>query len=79
MNFVVTTVGTAPLSYQWNFNGASISGATNALLALTNVQVSQSGNYAVAVTNAFGWALSSNAVLTVYASPSNCTPVPLDS
>jgi hypothetical protein len=53
------------LSYQWRFNGTNIAGATNTSLALTNVQLSQSGNYAVLVTTVYGSVLSSNAVLTV--------------
>jgi len=42
---------------------------------LPNVQLSQAGNYAVLVTNAFGSILSSNAVLTVNLSPL-CDPPP---
>ena len=63
--FSVTAAGTAPLSYQWNFGGTNIVGATNTILTLTNVQLSQAGNYTVLVTNAYGSVLSSNAVLTV--------------
>src|SRR5205823_5578603 len=57
--FTVTASGTTPLSYQWRFNGTNIVAATNTSLTLTNVQVSQAGNYAVQVTNAFGSVLSS--------------------
>jgi hypothetical protein len=57
------------LAYQWSFNGTNLDGATKTSLTLTNVQFSQAGNYAVLVTNAFGWTLSSNAVLTVTATP----------
>ena len=32
-----------------------IDAATNALLALDDVQLDQAGDYAVEVTNAFGW------------------------
>ncbi|HEX4645466.1 MAG TPA: immunoglobulin domain-containing protein, partial [Verrucomicrobiae bacterium] len=35
--FNVTATGDAPLNYQWTFNGAIISDATNATLMLTNV------------------------------------------
>ena len=45
-------------------------GATNATLTLTNVSLSDSGGtYSVLVTNIYGSDLSSNAVLTVLASP----------
>ena len=63
--FSITASGAAPLSYQWNFNGTNLSGATNTSLTLTNVQWNQAGNYAVLVTNLYGSILSSNAVLTV--------------
>ncbi|MGP8055077.1 MAG: FG-GAP-like repeat-containing protein, partial [Limisphaerales bacterium] len=53
------------LSYQWSFGGTNIIGATNTALTLTNGQLNQAGNYAVEVTNLYGSALSSNAVLTV--------------
>ena len=61
--FSVTASGTPPLSYQWSFNGTDLPEATNAMLTLTNAQVSQAGNYSVLVTNLFGSILSSNAVL----------------
>ena len=63
--FSVTAGGTTPLSYQWNFNGTNIVGATNTMLTLTNMQLNQAGNYAVLVTNNYGSILSSNAVLMV--------------
>jgi hypothetical protein len=67
--FTVVAGGTAPLRYQWAFGVTNISGATNTVLTLTNVQLTQAGNYTVLVTNAYGSILSSNAVLTVYTVP----------
>ena len=67
-SFTATANGTAPLLYQWNFNGVDIVGATNATLTLTNVQSSQAGSYALSVTNEYGSTVSSNAVLSVTAS-----------
>jgi uncharacterized repeat protein (TIGR01451 family) len=64
-NFTVTASGTAPLNYQWQFNGAPIPGATASNLALPNVQTSNAGTYSVVVTNVAGTATSSNALLTV--------------
>ena len=68
-SFSVSAGGTPPLSYQWNFNGTNIAGATDAALTLTNVSLSQSGNYSVLVTNFGGSILSSNATLTVLTLP----------
>jgi uncharacterized repeat protein (TIGR01451 family) len=65
VTFLVIADGTAPLSYQWSFNGTNLPDATNSLLVLTNVQLSDGGSYAVAVSNAFGSEESSNAVLSV--------------
>jgi len=69
----VNASGFHPLSYQWLFDGTNLIGASNATLLLTNVQVSSSGTYAVVVSNAYGMAVSSNAVLTVSIAP--CTPL----
>lgn len=69
-----TTVGPGPMSYQWYFGGAIISGATNALLTFTNLQFSQSGPYSVQVSNHFGISLSAPVNLTVMpASPTILT------
>jgi uncharacterized repeat protein (TIGR03803 family) len=57
--------GAPLLSYQWVFNSTNLPGATSATLTLTNVSPSESGNYALMVTNNLGSVLSSNAVLTV--------------
>ena len=55
-----------PLGYQWSFNGTNLPGATGATLTLSNVQVSQSGNYSVWITNLYGSTNSAIAVLNVY-------------
>jgi hypothetical protein len=46
--------GTEPLTYSWYLNGLPISGATAATLSLTNVSPTQSGTYAVKVSNSAG-------------------------
>jgi hypothetical protein len=66
------------LAYQWYFNQTNLlANATNASLTLTNVQPSQAGNYSVVVTNLYGSALSSNAVLTVIGFPPVITNQPV--
>ena len=67
--FSLEATGTAPLSYQWQFNGANILGATGTSLALSNVQASDAGNYSAVVTNAGGSMTSAVAVLTIWVPP----------
>jgi lipocalin len=74
--FTVKAIGTVPLGYQWRVNGTNlvngggISGATTTNLTVGNVPTNYSGNsYSVIVTNQFGSATSSNALLTVATSP----------
>ena len=63
--FSVTGDGTLPLSFQWRKDGADLLQATNATLALSNVQTNQAGSYSVVITNLYGSVTSSVAVLTV--------------
>lgn len=49
--FSVTAVGNGPLTYQWNFNGAAIAGATTNTLMITNVQSSHEGAYSVVISD----------------------------
>lgn len=57
--------GPAPLHYQWRFNGADLSGATNGTLTLANLQTTNAGDYAIIVTNNFG-SFTSRVSLLVY-------------
>ncbi len=63
--FDVMASGTAPLSYQWWWNGNSIDSATNQSLSLLSVQSGSAGSYQVVVTNAFGSQTSAVAMLSV--------------
>lgn len=68
--FTVNALGTPPLSYQWMFNDSPIPSATNSSLIITNVQITNSGNYSVTLANDYGNSTSSNAflyLLNVYA------------
>ena len=64
-NFSVTATGTAPLAYQWRFNGTNLAGATASNYPIASVQLSNAGNYTVVVTNVAGSVTSAVAVLTV--------------
>ena len=63
--FTVAASGSAPLSYQWQFNGANLTGATNQTLLLNSVQAVQAGAYRAIVLNTAGAVASAEAVLTV--------------
>ncbi len=65
VTFSAAATGTAPLAYQWQFDGANISGATNTALAITNALFANAGSYSFLATNPYGLATSSVAVLTV--------------
>ncbi|NBV24628.1 MAG: hypothetical protein EBS05_22250 [Proteobacteria bacterium] len=69
VTFSVGVTGTAPLFYQWRLAGTNLPGATNATLALANVQTNQAGNYSVVITNTAGSTTSGNAILTVNPPP----------
>ncbi len=63
--FSVAATGTAPLSYQWQFNGASIGAATTSSYSWMNVQPTDAGSYTVVITNYGGSVLSAPAILSV--------------
>ena len=66
--FTVMATGTLPLTYQWFFNGAVLSGQTNTMLAIPNVQAANAGSYTVVVGNQAGTVTSIPANLRVLAS-----------
>jgi plastocyanin len=66
--FTVTASGTAPLSYQWQFNGTNISGSGSSY-TLNNVQPENAGTYTVNVINPAGIATSDPASLIVRRPP----------
>ncbi|WP_150107544.1 immunoglobulin domain-containing protein [Pedosphaera parvula] len=66
VSFSVMPAGKAPLGYQWRLNGATIPGATNQTLTLTNIGAANAGAYSVMLSNVAGTTLSSNAVLTIF-------------
>ncbi|MGA2174129.1 MAG: immunoglobulin domain-containing protein [Verrucomicrobiota bacterium] len=69
--FNVSAEGSAPLSYQWRMNGANLtsggalSGATSSALTISNVTAANVGSYSVVVSNSYGAATSSDALLTL--------------
>ena len=68
--FSVTASGTAPLSYQWNKNGAAISGASSASYTTPATTAADNGaQFTVAVSNAAGSITSNAATLSVNSAP----------
>ena len=64
--FSVSSSGSAPLSYQWQRNGAPIAGATGSSYTLASAQAGDDGaRFRCVVTNAYGSATSNEATLTV--------------
>src|SRR5262249_15086613 len=57
--------GSDPLSYQWQFNGIDISGATNSEIVFAGAHLSDAGLYRVVVSNTYGVLISSNASLAI--------------
>jgi hypothetical protein len=68
VTFEATASGNPPPSYQWQFNGTTMTGETNSVLTLTNLQPEQAGSYAAIVSNTVG-GLSVSARLTVLTEP----------
>lgn len=69
--FLVKAGGSAPISYQWLFNGTNVSGATATNLTLANLQLTQAGNYSVRLSNAQGSVTSSPAILSIFPTPTS--------
>jgi uncharacterized membrane-anchored protein len=67
--FSVEATGTAPVLYQWQYNGVDIPGATDRSLTLAGVQRSNAGRYRAVVRNAVGAVTSADAVLQVLVAP----------
>jgi hypothetical protein len=66
ISFNVTAGGQNPLFYQWYRNGAALAGRTQPFLQLFNLQLPNTGNYTVIVTNLVGSVTSTVARLEVF-------------
>jgi uncharacterized repeat protein (TIGR03803 family) len=65
VTFTVVASGVPTPTYQWQFNGAPLSGKTGTSLSLSNVSTNQAGAYAVLISNIVGTVFSAQAVLRV--------------
>ncbi|MBS0662520.1 MAG: immunoglobulin domain-containing protein [Verrucomicrobia bacterium] len=67
VTFSVGASGNPAPAFQWQFNGAAITGATGSTLTLASVQAADAGSYRVVVTNSAGSVTSNAATLAVQA------------
>lgn len=63
--FRLVAMGQSPLTYQWQFNGSDVNGATNSVLIITNAPTTSAGVYLCQVTNSLGLQVSQPATLAV--------------
>lgn len=69
ITFSASAIGTPTLTYQWQYDGNNISGATSTTFTLNNAQPTNAGLYRVIVSNAEGTVTSSASPLTIILSP----------
>jgi putative cofactor-binding repeat protein len=75
----VIATGSAPLNYQWQKNGAAISGATSPTYTSPAVEVTDDGSlFTVVISNAVGSVTSSPAILSVNSTPGQLTLDPVN-
>jgi hypothetical protein len=70
----VSATGMWPLTYQWRFDGTNVPGATNAVLALSDLTTARAGQYSVIVSNLQGAVVSPS--FTVKVEPARITSGP---
>jgi sugar lactone lactonase YvrE/plastocyanin len=70
VTFTAAASGTPPPTYQWQKDGANISGATSSSYSINSVSSGDAGNYTVIANNSAGNATSNTAALTVNAANS---------
>jgi len=73
VTFTAVANGSPAPTFQWQYNGTNIAGATSATYAVTNVQSGNMGFYSVAASNSAGTVNSAVAILTVNGGHSRLT------
>ncbi|MBI5424829.1 MAG: immunoglobulin domain-containing protein [Opitutae bacterium] len=74
VSFIVAASGTAPLSYEWRKDGATIAGATSSTFTIAAAANGDAGTYSVVVSNSAGSATSNGATLTVNSTSTATAP-----
>ncbi len=78
ITFSIITSGVGD-TYQWQFNGSNIAGATQAFYSINGISASNAGNYTCVITSSCGNITSNVAVLTINTTPTITTqPVSID-
>lgn len=75
VTFTLSAKGAPPLAYQWFLNNAAIPDATNASYATPVLNITDTGTYAVVVSNSFGTAVSRDIALIVVTVPKIIAPL----
>ena len=73
VNFAVSAFGKLPLAYQWLKDGEVLANATNRTLALTNLQLTATGDYSVRVSGSDGSTASSEPAFLAVVPPPGST------
>ena len=76
VTFTALGEGVAGVSYQWQFSGMDIEGATNATLTLTNVSSANEGSYRVVISNEAGSVRSAEATFSIIRPPQIASTTP---
>lgn len=71
--FNVIAGGSSPLTYQWRLESTNIVGATSNSFTIADVQATNTGNYSVLVSNAYGSVISADALLALGVGPAITT------
>ena len=74
--FTISASGKPTPTYQWRFDGTSLTDETSTTLTINDVQDTNTGSYDVVVTNDVGTVTSNIATLSVYFNPVPPTPLP---
>jgi alpha-tubulin suppressor-like RCC1 family protein len=69
LSMYIDAVANPPQVYQWTLNGTNLPEATNNSLSLPNAQPSDSGNYSIMVSNAYGAVFSTSLVTVTNVGP----------
>lgn len=69
MALVVVAESGLPMTYQWKKDGVDLSGKTGPILLVSDLQLTDAGNYTVVVTNAVGSTTSASATISVKLPP----------